>query len=998
MSIRSTALTLITCAFVCVSISAAQGPAPPLPATQLDPDHFTLRLILGAGDETPQDWSGHLVLDKGEIAAIEGLRFRDGDLVVGRNSWMAKSCLTRKAPALTNVSVKAKTAGKSSAKNRPPPKAAATLGGYRVEVAPNGVIVALKNVGGAKATVETAQGKFVVNLDRLVDGSIASFLDDRVRAQRVLPHAPLLEGPGQQDFPTAAADRQGSGAWVVAVWHEPNGPELSPAFERRAKSFTEYVPAGGGDQVRLLHFQDGTASPPLDVTEPGRDVWRPAVATAGDGSVIVVWTEKRGDNWDLFSHRYEPRNGSFGPELRITEGPGPDTDAVLATAADGTIWMAWQAWTGGQADILLAALDSAGKPAGQPLRISDSRANEWAPSIAVDAGGRIHVAYDTYQAGNYDVLLRTREPDGTLSQPITVAGTPSFEARPSAATDQRGRVWIAYEERTPDWGKDAVNLLDGKGSSLYRASKVVVVVVDGGRVLRAPDPRASAPEPLKFMNSYPRLLVDRAGRPWLEFRHRDEAVWGANTVIVTGAVWTGYVTHLSGTAWSAPQPLTRSDGLLDNRPALVQPRDGPVLAFYSTDGRLRREVEMNPRNTLRYFSNQGTPPGVFNVDLEVSALVTTGPMEEPRLTSPPPAASVGVDRGEDLSRIRGYRIEAVGKTYRLLRGEFHRHTEISADGGSDGSLEDMWRYALDAAGLDWIGNGDHDNGGGKEYTWWLIQKTTDLYCQPPRFVTVFSYERSVTYPRGHRNIMFGHRGVRTLPRLINSSGVVDEDTLMLYDYLKEHNGICAMHTSATGMGTDWRNLNPRFEPFVEIYQGHRQSYEHLGAPRSARRGDESIGGWQPQGMVWNALAMQYMLGFQASSDHVSTHMSYAVALAEDATRTALLDAFRRRHCYAATDNIVMDVRSGEHVMGDEFTADAPVKLKIFVRGTNTLARVDIIKDFKYVYSTEPAKDQVEFQWTDDERGRPAGLSWYYVRAIQADGELAWASPIWVHTQ
>ena len=35
------------------------------------------------------------------------------------------------------------------------------------------------------------------------------------------------------------------------------------------------------------------------------------------------------------------------------------------------------------------------------------------------------------------------------------------------------------------------------------------------------------------------------------------------------------------------------------------------------------------------------------------------------------------------------------------------------DGGADGSLEDMWRYAIDAAALDWIGNNDHDNGGGK---------------------------------------------------------------------------------------------------------------------------------------------------------------------------------------------------------------------------------------------------------------------------------------------
>ena len=83
--------------------------------------------------------------------------------------------------------------------------------------------------------------------------------------------------------------------------------------------------------------------------------------------------------------------------------------------------------------------------------------------------------------------------------------------------------------------------------------------------------------------------------------------------------------------------------------------------------------------------------------------------------------------------MRDHRTKAAGKTYQLLRGEFHRHTEISADGGADGSLEDMWRYALDAAHLDWIGNGDHDNGGGKEYTWWIIQKTTDLYNVPRAF-------------------------------------------------------------------------------------------------------------------------------------------------------------------------------------------------------------------------------------------------------------------------
>ena len=63
---------------------------------------------------------------------------------------------------------------------------------------------------------------------------------------------------------------------------------------------------------------------------------------------------------------------------------GPDAESVLATAGDGTVWMAWQSWNGGQADILLAPLAQQGA-ALAPLKISDSPANEWAPSIAADS-------------------------------------------------------------------------------------------------------------------------------------------------------------------------------------------------------------------------------------------------------------------------------------------------------------------------------------------------------------------------------------------------------------------------------------------------------------------------------------------------------------------------------------------------------------------------------------------------------------------------------------
>jgi hypothetical protein len=276
-----------------------------------------------------------------------------------------------------------------------------------------------------------------------------------------------------------------------------------------------------------------------------------------------------------------------------------------------------------------------------------------------------------------------------------------------------------------------------------------------------------------------------------------------------------------------------------------------------------------------------------------------------------------------------------------------------------------------------------------------VQKTTELYHVPRAFTPLFTYERSVEFPGGHRNVMFPYRGVRTLPRLVDQRGVrddvagKDEDAAMLYAYLHELGGVCAAHTTGTGAGTDWRSNDPAVEPFVEIFQGFRNSYEHTGAPRAPQG---ALG--KHKGMIWNALALHYRLGFEASSDHISTHTSFAVAVAEDHSRQAIFEAFKRRHCYAATDNILLEVRSGDHLMGDEFTADGPVTLQVRVHGTAPIERIDVIKDSVYVYSTEPHTAAASFTWTDLAEPK-AGLSWYYVRATQEDGELAWGSPLWV---
>jgi len=137
----------------------------------------------------------------------------------------------------------------------------------------------------------------------------------------------------------------------------------------------------------------------------------------------------------------------------------------------------------------------------------------------------------------------------------------------------------------------------------------------------------------------------------------------------------------------------------------------------------------------------------------------------------------------------------------------------------------------------------------------------------------------------------------------------------------------------------------------------------------------------------------YRLGVIASSDHVSTHISYAMVYTEDFSREGIIEAIRKRHTYGATDNILLDYRIGEHLMGEEFeTSEQPV-LKVKIRGTDAVSRVDVIKNNTFLHTVEPGRREVEFSYMDVQAA--PGSSYYYVRVQQEDGEMAWSSPIWV---
>ncbi len=930
-------------------------------------DSFAFRVTMGLGDKTATNWSGAVTFENASQIHVEGWRFLEPDRLSGDEStWRWK--MTSEATALRAYQTQLLPAD--------PPTS------YK------GLIVRGRGEQ-ARLRFETAQGALAFSAAEAPFGERRSFLGGRVTVER-LPASVLLSArPRQDDYPSMAVAPDGA---VWAAW----------------MSYHD-----GRDGILLARMKDGQWRGPVEVPETSGDIWAPQVGVDAAGRTWVVWSQQVEGNFDLYARSFH--QDRWGEVARLTDDPLPDINPHMIRDGSGALWVAWQGFRGRHSNIFLRAYrDGKWDP---PVRVTETAANDWFPQLAADPCGagipacpedtRIWIVWDSYRNGNYDVYARSY--DGKLGQELPVAASALYEGDASIAAARDGSVWVAYNTSSPNWGKDQGYLIRQRpvGVPLGANREVKVRVWRQGKWMEpATQPAESLPASDRSLNFIPRLLADRAGAVWLAFRHRYPKPPTAGVDTHAGFYWETYLTRYEGKRWVDATPVPSSWDRLSARYSLALSPANELWLAWSTDNRDFR----SPNEPVWNAIHAARLPAATAVAPELVAA-----------SDPPAEVRPGhQDEAGDVQRLRSYRAQAGGRSMQILRGDMHRHTELSVDvSAPDGSVFDFFRYMLDVAQMDFSGPADHQGGGSYDYWWWFTQKLDDLYHVPGAYVPVFTYERSLAYPFGHKNIVHAYRGARIVPFFykyevrpwvkdapgndrygVEGRSVVENESELLFEQLRQSKGIAMAHTSATYMGTDWHTWGKEVEPAVEIYQGARTVYEEPKGPGAAQKGVDDqhmrTQGYEPAGFVWNAWAKGYRLGVQASSDHGSTHLSYSMIYVERPTREGLLDAIRQRHMYGATDNILLDFRMGRAFMGDEITAAAVPPLEITVRGTAPVAKVVVVRNNRYIYTAEPRQPEVKLSYRDPGAGK--GTHYYYVRVEQADGQLAWSSPIWIQVR
>ena len=781
------------------------------------------------------------------------------------------------------------------------------------------------------------------------------------------PNSPNPEGPIALNMGPMTIAGEISGERVSSPNHQGDWPAI--ATGRDGSQWAVWIEWNDKDADRVLVARrpaNGAWQSPAEIQDGNWDHYSPAIVAMPEGA-MVLWSGQSSGNFDLFGTTVSIEGKIAKPE-RLTTAPLSDFNARAVSDAAGNVTVVWQSFRSLNGDIYARRFS---RRWGPETKISNDTADDWDPAIALDRTGTAWISWDGYKTGNYDVYLRSF--DGRkVGDVIAMTTEPTAQFHSSVAVDSQDRVWVAWDEADQNWGKDFSKVSAAPGSrGLHYSRKIGMRVYANGRV-QAPsadlttimDGRAA-----RFAE-LPHLSFDSSGALWMVFRH-----W---TLSQPNEIYHFYATRLSGDKWSTPVRFSQSSGHNTQHASFAESPDGGLLVGYASDSRSATVIPTDQMHALHYnvyvskLTKGDGPPAVKFTDVQLPAPQTKG--------APRPRATMSRN----------------GKTYHLMMGDAHRHTDIRGHSGVDGSVLDTYRYAMDAAQLDWMGTSDHNivtsnwPDGLRDYQWWYVQKTVDLMTHAPVFIGMYSYEHSLGAPSGHRNMLFLKRGgpLRVVDRVNNKDDNLPPN---LWDWVKANvfqqpgqQLVIVPHTFGEVSQPIGSFLwdNPAFDCLLEIYQGARSSYEAWQLPAGEKRGNSQLGENGKGHFAQDALNRGNLYGFVSFSDHGSTHNSWASVWAPKEDRAGLFDGMLARRTYAGSDEIIVKATADGHMVGDQFNAVAgkAPRIEAQIEAPNTILRVDVVKDGKYIYTTRPNSRtaSLRFQDTDTKAGKAYYLSLIHI--------------------
>lgn len=201
----------------------------------------------------------------------------------------------------------------------------------------------------------------------------------------------------------------------------------------------------------------------------------PDIAMFADGSSIVVWSDYRNGNWDIFARRLNTSGLPTGSSFKVNTDVGTTQQHSPRVAAfsDGGFVVTWYDNRLGHDDIFFQRFDPSGNPVNLNIKANDDvgTTKQAFPAVAADGNMRFFIAWVDWRNGSYpanpDIYFRRFDSSGLpLENSLKVNGADMGRAQRevSLAADRMGNVCVVWADSVDGQWDAMAQMIDYSGT------------------------------------------------------------------------------------------------------------------------------------------------------------------------------------------------------------------------------------------------------------------------------------------------------------------------------------------------------------------------------------------------------------------------------------------------------------------------------------------------------------------------------------------------------
>ncbi|MDD5704385.1 MAG: hypothetical protein PHR35_00555 [Kiritimatiellae bacterium] len=348
-------------------------------------------------------------------------------------------------------------------------------------------------------------------------------------------------------------------------------------------------------------------------------------------------------------------------------------------------------------------------------------------------------------------------------------------------------------------------------------------------------------------------------------------------------------------------------------------------------------------------------------------------------------------------------------------GEFHWHTDFSGDGQR--SIHEALRCARDELNMDFAAPSDHNTRG---QNWNDTVTAVETFAKEGEFATFFGWENSSD--RGHENYYFtdpGHALICGGAAGIVGARVEDCEGKLKALYQTHDFLVIPHHTNTEAETRRIKDDAPVWHPYpwhAPVEHVRMAEIMQIRGNQEQNLYDDVWRGWHQnnQASLQDALARGYKVGFTGGTDNHCGWPGRAYAIqegtgtlnpksviltglwTEQIERHSIYDSLKARRSWAVWDTRALVVfRINGAISGSEIAVGRTTQIAAYLKvsAEDSLQVVEIVSDGNVVWSAQSVSLDME---TTIELPPAEKNTYFYLRALQRDGGIIYASPVFVN--